>query len=89
MIEIQSVKITFYLYLFTNKSPLNSMSKVSRFYMYHVIVTPKLDSELQTFKDMLDHMPTNTTPMKKEGDEFDLNEAIKKKLEVYIQEPFV
>lgn len=51
--------------------------------MFQVTVNPKVNSNIENFKDMLDNIPDVHIPMLKDGDEFDLYGTIKKKGAIY------
>ncbi|NLR67404.1 hypothetical protein HGH92_24080 [Chitinophaga varians] len=55
----------------------------TRFYMFHVVVTPKVDSEIRSFKEMLDHIPSSTDPMKKNDNKFNLDGDVVKRNGIY------
>ncbi|PSL42798.1 hypothetical protein CLV51_11014 [Chitinophaga niastensis] len=51
--------------------------------MFQVAINPKVDSEITTFKDMLDNMPEITQVMAKYGDKFDLLGKTTKRGRIY------
>lgn len=55
----------------------------TKFQMFQVKITPKIDSEIASFQNMLDNMPDPRVVMRKDGDDFDLIDGINKRRAIY------
>ncbi|SEW00498.1 hypothetical protein SAMN05428988_1178 [Chitinophaga sp. YR573] len=55
----------------------------TKFQMFQVRITPKIDSEITSFQNMLDNMPDPRVVMRKDGDDFDLIDGVNKRRIIY------